>query len=90
MGTEEFGRSSYAQIEALVDRYKEDQRRQFLQTGIIASAIINMLRAPDSKPVKATDFVPDLRDKKDLSAMSPEEQREHWMSMFSNRVITVK
>lgn len=87
LSDDEFGGLSYAQLEVLVDRYKEDQRRQFLHSGIVASAIINMLRAPDSKPVKPTDFVPDLSDtKNDLSKMSGEEVERHFLAMFSNQM----
>lgn len=72
-------------MEALVDRLEEGKKARFLQTGILASVVINMFRSPDSNPVNPMDFVPGGKEEVDLTKMSPEKQAEYMMNQMSKR-----
>jgi hypothetical protein len=86
-------RLTSAQFELLLDRKREDDRREFYRAGIVASAIYNtsMCRGEDYKPVNAWDFVPGgnpnaEEEKMDLTKMTPQQQAAHLKSIFSKKI----
>lgn len=91
LSDEEFGDLTYGLLEALVDRLREDQRKEYLRVGVVAAAVINSGFCRPEKPVKPTDFVPGLGDEgPDLSRMTPAEQEKYWLGQFAKKSITVK
>lgn len=84
---EQFGDLSYAQFDALIDRKLEIDRRSYLCAGIVAAAVVNMQRDPDSPAVSPLDFIPGEKKKTELLEMDPNEQAAHVMSQFSKREV---
>jgi hypothetical protein len=76
-------------LEALIDRMKVNDRRQYLLTGIIASTIVNMAGKQleeGADPSSPQDFMPpEEKEEFDLRKLSPEEQAAHIMSSFSKK-----
>lgn len=72
-----------------MNRKEEEERKQFLRTGVIASAIINFSMNRPEIPVSPSDFVPGIeKEEQDLSKMSAEAAAAHVMSTFSKRTIS--
>lgn len=88
----EFGKLTLKKFEALLDRKMEADKRERLNFGIVAAMIYNCAPFADEKrePMKATDFVPGMRIEQDLSKMSPEEQKQYFMNMFTAKKMTKK
>ncbi len=77
---------TYALFEALVKRREEEERNQFVRSGMIIAATINSGFCRPDEPVEYTDFVPGMLSQKvDLNKLPPEEQAAKVMSMFSKR-----
>jgi hypothetical protein len=92
---EEVGKLNLREYDALSKRKQAERNDARLNAGIIAAAILNSAAFgdPDRKPVTALDFVPDLKAKVEGSAprvdmrnWSPEDQRQHFMSIFGKRL----
>lgn len=89
---EEFGDLTYRQLDALVERLKERERKEYIRTGIVAAAVINFSYRPPEKPAKILDFVPDMQEeaRPDLSKMTPAEAEKYWLGQFAKKNYTVK
>ena len=85
---EEIGELTLLELDSLLKRSKADHNRVRLNAGIVASAVCNSapFGDPDRKAVQPTDYVPDFKSKeRDLTEMSPEEQKFHIMNQFFKR-----
>lgn len=71
----EFGKLNPALFQALLNRKQEQDKKEFLQTGMIAAAVINFSAGHPEKPVSVMDFVPGHKKQEfDLRDLPPEEQ----------------
>ena len=85
---EEIGQLTLLEFDTLLKRKKAADNRVRLNAGIVAAAVLNTAAFgdPNRKPAHPTDFVPDWKKKeKDLTQMSPEEQKFYIMNQFFKR-----
>jgi hypothetical protein len=68
--------------ELLIGRKQEEDRQQFIRTGMLCAAIINFGFCRPKELVKVEDFVPGAKKKLDLTKMTPEEQASYVISNF--------
>lgn len=78
---------TYGLFEELVKRHQARERKEFIRTGILASAVINFSMSRPDDPVDVMDFVPGGKEEKDLRNLSPQEQAEYVMNQMSKKRI---
>lgn len=82
---DEFGDLTYKLFDALVARKESEEKKQFMRTGMVASAVMNFSMCHPDKHVSMMDFVPGHEEKKDLDKMEADEVSAHLMSQFSKK-----
>lgn len=76
-----------AELDALMERKREADRREDYRAALNAYVTYNMLRGPKSKAMKIEDFMPQDR-KRSRSAQTPEETKavmDAWVVMQRGR-----
>lgn len=81
-----------ALFEALLERKRQGIKLVYMQTGILAAAVINFSQRAPEKAVSAMDFMPEFlieeADKEsgvDLRKMTPEQQAAFVRNQFMKR-----
>lgn len=89
LSDEEFGDLTPALFEALLDRKVAAEKKEFLQTGILAAAIINYAgRIHEGQPVNPLAFVPNHEEKvDDISKLPPDQQAAAVMKQMFKREV---
>lgn len=83
----EVGALNMRTFDALLRRKRTADNRAQYNAGLVAAMVHNMLRDPKSDAVRPSDFVPDWKEKDEvsLSGMTPEEQKAALTALFSKR-----
>ncbi len=88
LSEEEIGQLTLLEFDTLLKRKKAADNRVRFNAGIVAAAVLNTAAFgdPNRKPASPIDFVPDWKPKeKDLTEMSPQEQKYYIMNQFFKR-----
>ena len=88
------GTLNLLEYDELCKRKRAEDNKARFNAGIVAAAILNSapFGNPDRQPASPLDFVPDWKAKAeeaaafDLRNLSPEDQRQHFMSIFGKRL----
>lgn len=59
------------ETEAILERHKEAERREYLRAGLIAATVVNVNRRKGAKLIRPEDFLRELPKPEDF--MDPEE-----------------
>jgi hypothetical protein len=92
----EIGKLNLKEYDALLKRLHFRDNLSRLNAGIIASAVYNAAPGDGKrKALSPLEFVPDWKDKiesqeRDMTKMTPEEQRDHLFSIFGKKAIRRK
>ena len=89
LSDEEFGDLSYGLFDALMERWWQRERREYMRAGVVASVVANCLGRREGDPaITPMDFVPGEKREVDLDKLPPEEAARRMISMMGKRTVT--
>jgi hypothetical protein len=81
-------RTSFRQLDLLVDEYASRERAWDLRFGVLAAVQANTFRGKNSAARQPSDYFPSLK-RREIEPMSPEQMEAMAKQLAAGRVVTV-